>query len=1080
HTGRRADLDEAIAALRAAASAVLRSAPARPAILSKLGVALRGRFEHTGRAGDLDDAVAACREAVAGIAEDYPGRPGYLVNLSATLRVRFVHTGRRADLDEAIVTGRTAVAAAGAGHPDHFVCRSVLGLALQERYTSRGDPADLEYVIAAFTEAVATVPADAPNYPPYHFNLGRALLARFQRASRPADLDGGVAAVQAAVAAIAPDRPHRVGYLSLLGEALVTRFAHAGDLDDLTEGIAAHRQAVAGTPTDHADYALRLSTLGIALLTRFRRTGELGDLDEAVAGVREAVNATATTHPDHAEHADTLGDALRTRFEHTGRPADLEQAVAAGRQAVAGTPPEHVRYHQRLSNLSAALRGRFQRTGAVADLDDALTAVRDALAAVPADHADHLPVSDDLRSALVDRYLHTRGLADIDEAVAIGHAAVAGATRDDPRRPHYLHGLSVALRTRFGRTGKDADLTEAMATVRDAVAGVPADHPDRAAALVQLSSVLHDRFRRTGDAAELTEAITAVRDAIATTPPAHPHLADRLVMLGRALRTRFDHTGERTDLERARAAFADAVTVESSPTEVRMAAADSLARVAIKTGDVGAAADGFAAAVRLLPHYLWPGLPDAIREHRVAGWRGLAADAAACAIRAGRAEQAVELLDAGRSVLWAQLLDRRAELTELRAREPALAVRLDELRGTLDAPLPTTRGPIACADQHEWARAGQHDVAVGRVRLADEFAALVERVRGLAGFAHFLAPTPFAELRAAPGTGQVAIVNVSRYGCHALLVSDTGVRVVDLPGLTREQAVDQANTLQGLVTGGTERDRDTMSDILAWLWDAVAEPVLTGLGHTEPPAPGAAWPRIWWCPTGRLALLPLHAAGRQTIEAGDTVPDRVISSYTPTLTALARARSTPPPAARPTLLAIGTPAELDRVHARYPIATRADPPTGARVLAELPRHDWVHFACHGRQDLSDPAASALLLTDGALPVGDLVQDDGRAPRLAFLSACQTATGGARAVDEAVTLAASLRFLGYRDVIATLWSSVDAPSPEVADEVYALLAAGIEATGTADVATALHHAVASLRARTPADPLVWAAYLHTGP
>ena len=65
----------------------------------------------------------------------------------------------------------------------------------------------------------------------------------------------------------------------------------------------------------------------------------------------------------------------------------------------------------------------------------------------------------------------------------------------------------------------------------------------------------------------------------------------------------------------------------------------------------------------------------------------------------------------------------------------------------------------------------------------------------------------------------------------------------------------------------------------------------------------------------------------------------MISSYTPTLTALLRARNAPAPTVRPMLLAIGMPTtsnatdlpyvpeELARIHARYPITTRLQSPT---------------------------------------------------------------------------------------------------------------------------------------------------------
>ena len=40
-----------------------------------------------------------------------------------------------------------------------------------------------------------------------------------------------------------------------------------------------------------------------------------------------------------------------------------------------------------------------------------------------------------------------------------------------------------------------------------------------------------------------------------------------------------------------------------------------------------------------------------------------------------------------------------------------------------------------------------------------------------------------------------------------------------------------------------------------------SEAVLVALGHTGPPPAGRVWPRGWWCPTGALSMLPIHAPG---------------------------------------------------------------------------------------------------------------------------------------------------------------------------------------------------------------------------
>jgi hypothetical protein len=88
-----------------------------------------------------------------------------------------------------------------------------------------------------------------------------------------------------------------------------------------------------------------------------------------------------------------------------------------------------------------------------------------------------------------------------------------------------------------------------------------------------------------------------------------------------------------------------------------------------------------------------------------------------------------------------------------------------------------------------------------------------------------------------------------------------------------------------------------MRDVLAWLWDTVAAPVMQHLGHTVPVAVGSGWPRVWWILTGPPSALPVHAAGYHDSGPGqDSVLDRVVSSYTPTLRTLRHARRPRPTA----------------------------------------------------------------------------------------------------------------------------------------------------------------------------------------
>ncbi|WP_432991828.1 CHAT domain-containing protein [Dactylosporangium sp. CA-233914] len=407
-----------------------------------------------------------------------------------------------------------------------------------------------------------------------------------------------------------------------------------------------------------------------------------------------------------------------------------------------------------------------------------------------------------------------------------------------------------------------------------------------------------------------------------------------------------------------------------------------------------------------------------------------------------------------------------------------------------------------------------------RMALAREWDELVEQVRQLDGFEDFLRPPPLDKLLPAAADGPVAVINVSRWRCDALLVTEDEVRVRDLPGLT---AADVQRRVEGYLrqlqrvgqceaayvrarrdpaaTGEARaraahelrvarlRAETTLRVVLQWLWDSVAEPVLTELGFAETPAEGAVWPRLWWCPTGLLTLLPLHAAGDHRAPGPDrpTVLDRVVSSYTPTLRALLEARRPLPAGADPPgLLAVTVPdapgevpldnvaAERDMLVARF--AGRCTLRDGrdavvADVLELLPAHRWVHFSCHGDQLLDDPSQGGLRLYDGVLTIGQISERQ-YSGDFAFLSACKTATGGLALADEAITLAAALHYTGYRHVIGTLWTVYQSEAYTVADAVYA---DGFE---PAKSAHRLHGVLRQMRETERLS--AWTPFTHTGP
>jgi CHAT domain-containing protein len=256
-------------------------------------------------------------------------------------------------------------------------------------------------------------------------------------------------------------------------------------------------------------------------------------------------------------------------------------------------------------------------------------------------------------------------------------------------------------------------------------------------------------------------------------------------------------------------------------------------------------------------------------------------------------------------------------------------------------------------------------------------------------------------------------------------------------------------------------------------------------------------PRITWCATGTLALLPLHAAGLYS-DSDKHFRERIyhyaISSYTPTLTALLRATENESDQFQG-LLAISQPATPGQIPLPFTVTEveklkqltqghqfswmNDDQATVANVLENIEKYSWIHLACHGMQLQNEATKSAFALYDGHLTLERISRLSLRSARLAFLSACHTATGVNDLPNEAVHLGAGMLIAGYQSVIATMWSISDRLAPQVAEDIYRELLKDKE-TQDGKVAYALHQAVAQLR-RTMGENefMSWVPFIHLG-
>ncbi|MDF2258350.1 CHAT domain-containing protein [Streptantibioticus ferralitis] len=1075
-SGDQAVLAEAVQVGREAVSATPLDHPNRATLLNTLGTALQNLYQWGGDRAVLEEGVQVLREAVSTAPGDHPHRAMFLNNLGIALRKVFERDGDQAALEKAVQVGREAVSATAPDHPNRATFLNTLGLALHKLFERSGDRLVLEEAVQVGRDAVHAIPPDHPDQAICLNNLGNVLRVLFDRGGDQAVLEEAVQAGREAVRATPPDHPNRATYLNNLGLALQKLFERSGDRLVLEEAVQVGRDAVHATPPDHPDQAARLSNLGRALLRLFERGGDQAVLEEAVQAGREAVRATPPDHPDQAMYLNNLGSSLESLFQQSGDQAVLAEAVQVAREAVRATPHDRPDRAMPLSTLGLALLGLFERAGDQAVGQEAVQVARDAVRATPPDHPD---------------------------------------------QAMYLNNLGSSLQSLFWRGGDQAVGEQAVQIAREAVRATAPDHPNLAPRLSTLGNALRKLVDQGGDQAVLEEAVQVGRDAVSATPPDHPNRAMYLNNLGISLQSLFEWGGGPAVLEEGRNCCATAAGIASASVATRVSAARLAASLDLLAGEHDHAVEMAELAVELLPRLAPRALARADREHRIVSIAGLASAAATAAIAAGRPERAVELLEQTRGVLLADTLDTRSDLTDLWDREPDLATEFEDIREAIEDAdhahdrlgIPTIEAPGRPGGV---GRPDYRNLAARRAGLHQRWTDLLGRIRERPGFDGFLRPPPIDQLRRQTDDNPIVYVTVHDEHGHALIVADDPVqpvRVVDLPNLSEYAAaehIDQLRTAQQTALDGTRPARERSAaqrqilDVLSWLWDTITEPVLRHLGYTTSPDDDP-WPRIWWCPVGICTYLPLHAAGHHTSTTrADTVMDRVISSYTPTIRALAHTRTPrrqpqPSSASTPAMLIVAVPdapasrplhsvlEEVEILRRLVPTTTMLPPPgtptTHDNVTAALPSHQIAHFACHGVADWATPANSRLLLhdhLDQPLTVAGIARLRLTHADMAYLSACSTTDTNPDHADEATHITAAFHLAGYRSVIGTLWPVNDRVATVITHDVYAYLThSGTRPPDTALAAHALHHTTRQHRDRYPTAPTRWAAHIHTG-
>ncbi|KAH7140518.1 CHAT domain-containing protein [Dactylonectria estremocensis] len=405
-----------------------------------------------------------------------------------------------------------------------------------------------------------------------------------------------------------------------------------------------------------------------------------------------------------------------------------------------------------------------------------------------------------------------------------------------------------------------------------------------------------------------------------------------------------------------------------------------------------------------------------------------------------------------------------------------------------------------------------------RREAAAELDVCLKEIRRVPGHERFMLGETVAEMQESVTEGSIVVINVTDFRSDAILISNNTLTTITLPELS---AVDAKSWLsKNWLTKNKSEQRgknDEFLDYLSWLWHACVKHIIAEISTTQKQL-SEGLPRVWWIGSGLASSMPFHAAGVHARRSTENTYSRMISSYTPSIKALAYARNQAKRpqealAAQDTMVIATMPTSPKRPgdkkapkdlpgaieemgkllnSARSHISTTAlTHPSADQVLEVLKTCRIAHFACHGTSDYSDPSNSGLILQKSAGPDEAFEQDRLtvqrvselrlRSEQIAYLSACSTAENkAARLSDEVIHVVSGFQVAGFPHVVGCLWPAGDSECVGVAKRFYSLVLRGNQsAINNNEVALALQEAVMVVRAGDLSMPLNWAQFVHYG-
>jgi tetratricopeptide (TPR) repeat protein len=781
-------------------------------------------------------------------------------------------------LEEAVGIYEQLLALRPPGHAQRRQTVSNLGDALYFFcYHHSHDKARADCCISMLREALHLCPPGHLLRDETLHNLARALFfVTFEFLGDQDALAESVVLSREALTLRPPGHPSRDKTLNNLAAALARRFEDCGDYDLLEEAVRMNREALQLCPLGHPRHDMALGYLSVALMTSFEQQGSFETVTEAIALCREAVDLIPTGDPLRFVALSNLAESLRLRFIYQGFSVCLAEAMELYREVLHTMPEAHPRRGWVMTNYGEALLGAFQEHGDSCLLSEAIAALREALTLLPEGFQFHDMALGNLAGALVASSEQSGEMSSLSEAATLRQEALRLRPPGHPRRIESLDGLAD-LYCRI----EPVSWKEAHTLYCEALTICPQGYPVRAQLLSGIARCFLDAGSPFFDP---VQGISHLSEAY----------ADDFTYITRRLRT------ASTDMHNVEATYASVTRHMDEATRGRYNTM---------------VLELYSQIVGILPLAANFGIDHKARLRAVVGTDRIARNAASRAVLVGRVSMAVETLEEGRGVFWTQTLHLRTTAFDRVPKDDR--EELQRLLRLLDGAAHGTKTSELSVAQRER--------ELGRLRHLNEQAqSLMAKIRGYPGLNRFLLPSAFDAVFASLPDGFVVIVNASEVAHHALVLHrSTGLATsldLDLPRARFESAALKAKLPRDATTLHEQhRDssramrkdkgvRDSFDYVLGLLWTSIVKPVIDKLGlevslllllrtqlkltlNDFQRSTERSRPRLWWCVTGELSFLPIHAAGKY--QGSDVVctADYVVSSYIPTLHSLIKART---------------------------------------------------------------------------------------------------------------------------------------------------------------------------------------------